>query len=131
MKTKKKSRSRTSLTREADRLVSLKVRARGHCELWLLKPELRCEGPLQACHVLSRRYRATRWLEENLLAGCRAHHVYFTHRPEAFYIAVEAVYPGLWVRLWEIAQTPWDRDIEGVLAGLKASDEVWWSGEPT
>lgn len=118
MRTAKK-RSRKAMTAEADRLISLKVRSRGHCELWLLAPEVRCSGMLQCCHIIGRRMRSLRWDEENLFCGCQAHHTYFTHRPEAFFLAVEATYPGLYERLWKRAQEPWDRDLEGLLERLR------------
>ncbi len=119
---RKRKRSRKSMTAEADRLVSRKVRARGHCELWLLNPEVRCEGDLQCCHIIGRRYRSTRWDENNLLAGCQGHHVWFTHRPEAWFLAIEAIFPGRYAELYERAQKQWDRDIESVLARLKSDD---------
>ncbi len=121
---KKKRPSRTSQTREADRLFSLKVRARGHCELWLLNTNLRCEGNLQCCHIIGRRYRSTRWDEDNAFCGCQAHHTYFTHRPEAWFLAVEQIHPGLYGHLYNLAQQPWDKDLEAVLARLRASEET-------
>lgn len=125
MKTKtRKKPNRTAMTREADRLFSRQVRARGHCELWLLAPEVRCAGEYQCCHVISRRYRSTRWTFDNAFCGCQSHHVFFTHRPEAFYLAVEASYPGLYGRLYEMAQKPWDKSLTAVLDRLRASEET-------
>jgi len=120
----KKKRSRKSLSDEADRLFSLQVRARGHCELWILKPDLRCAGDHQCCHVLSRRYRSVRWSEDNAFCGCQAHHTWFTHNPHAFYLAVESAFPGLQERLWEQAQIPWDKSLAAVLDRLRASEEA-------
>ena len=40
-----------------------------------------CSGYLQCAHIISRRYRAIRWREENAMALCQAHHTFFTHRP--------------------------------------------------
>ncbi len=40
-----------------------------------------CNGYLQCAHVVSRRYRATRWVKENAVALCAAHHLYWTHHP--------------------------------------------------
>jgi hypothetical protein len=111
--------NRKAQTKEADRLISLRVRERGHCELWLLNTSLRCAGDFQACHIVGRRYRSTRWDEDNLFCGCQAHHVWFTHRPEAFFLAIEEVYPGLYARLYRKAQEPWDRDLAGVLEKLR------------
>lgn len=109
---------RSTLSNRADRLLSEKVRARGRCEM-VLGSEIPCDGPWQACHVIGRRYRSVRWLEENLRCGCRNHHVYWTHRPEGFVLAIQAEAPGLYERLWALAQQRWDKDIESVLSALQ------------
>lgn len=69
-------------TKKADALFSAAVRARQRCEIgeWGL-PGPPCSGVLQCCHIISRRYRAIRWDEDNALCGCQAHHTYYTHRP--------------------------------------------------
>jgi 5-methylcytosine-specific restriction endonuclease McrA len=36
---------------------------------------------LQCCHVLSRRYRLTRWDPDNAVTMCQADHVWQTHHP--------------------------------------------------
>lgn len=77
----KPQKQRMALTKRADTAFSKAVRARGMCELAPMRPDLECAGALQCCHVLSRSYRAVRWMPQNALAGCAAHHVYFTHRP--------------------------------------------------
>lgn len=75
-------KQRMAATKRADAAFSAAIRARGRCELAAMHPDLECSGALQCCHIKSRRYRAIRWSEDNALAGCAAHHVYFTHRPE-------------------------------------------------
>jgi hypothetical protein len=72
---------RMSATKRADALFSKLIRSRGFCELAEMRPETECSGALQCCHIISRRYRSIRWDENNALAGCQAHHTYFTHRP--------------------------------------------------
>lgn len=74
-------KSRMAATKRADAAFSKAVRDRGYCQLAAMHPDLVCSGALQCCHVISRSYRAVRWMEQNALAGCQAHHVYFTHRP--------------------------------------------------
>lgn len=65
---------------EADRRFSLFIRNRdGRCMIPTDKP---CSGPLQACHLLSRRFMATRYDEQNCVAGCRTHHAYWTANPD-------------------------------------------------
>jgi hypothetical protein len=72
---------RMNATKRADALFSAAIRARGKCELAPMRPETKCSGVLQTCHLISRRYRAIRWSELNAMAGCQAHHMYFTHHP--------------------------------------------------
>lgn len=72
---KQRKSTPAKIAREADRLWSLLVRARGHSEI-SGKTE-----HLQAAHGISRRYRNTRWLLLNGFALTRAEHVYYTHRP--------------------------------------------------
>lgn len=79
-KKKPSQRKRDSQKRrvaECDRLFSLIVRSRGRCEI----DGCGSTDWLQCAHGFSRRYRAVRWDERNALCACRAHHVYFTHRP--------------------------------------------------
>ncbi len=65
-----------------------------------------CDGPLDAAHVVPRRHRSVRWDPENGRPLCRAHHRYFTDHEKAWrdFIGPE------WDRLWEAAQTPWDKN---------------------
>lgn len=74
---------KTSLRKEADRLVGAAVRSRGICEM-AGAGGVQCGGHLQWCHIISRGYHAVRWDERNAFCGCQAHHVYFTHRPLEF-----------------------------------------------
>lgn len=73
---KPKKRRSPNVTTKADVLFSRLVRERdGHC--------LRCGSfaQLQAAHIWSRRYRATRWRFENCITLCSGCHMYFTLRP--------------------------------------------------
>lgn len=71
--------NKTQAKKKADRMFSEAVRARGRCEI--NAGPARCNGVLQCCHIRSRSYMALRWDEANALAGCQAHHLYYTHRP--------------------------------------------------
>lgn len=65
---------------EADRRFSHFIRQRdGKCRIRTVTP---CVGPLSCCHLLSRRFLATRWDEENAVAGCAGHHSYWTRNPD-------------------------------------------------
>ena len=73
-----KKPSRTTLRNKLDKIVSLIVRERGHCQ--------RCgkRDNLQCCHIFSRIYNATRWLLDNLLCLCSACHFFFHKNPILF-----------------------------------------------
>jgi hypothetical protein len=72
--------TKTAKRKLADALFSKRVRARGFCEIAGFD-DLRCAGYLQTCHLISRRYLSVRFEEANAVAGCSAHHVYYTHHP--------------------------------------------------
>jgi hypothetical protein len=65
-----------------DKLFSEIVRSRGRCEARVAKT---CSGAdperLQCAHIISRRYNAVRWDEENALCLCSACHMFFTWHP--------------------------------------------------
>jgi hypothetical protein len=81
--------NRKQATAKADRLYSLKVREVGYCQLAAWFPAITCNGNLQCCHVISRRYKAVRWSLDNAVAGCAAHHLYGTHHPLEWIDAAE------------------------------------------
>lgn len=64
-----------------------------------------CDGRLEAAHIVPRRHRTTRWDPANGRPLCHAHHRYFTDHEKAWrdFIGPE------WDRLWEKAQTVWDK----------------------
>lgn len=67
---------RTHATREADRLFSILIRNRDQkCR--------RCsaEFGMQCCHIISRRYRSTRWDPENAIGMCYKCHAWQTNWP--------------------------------------------------
>lgn len=64
----------------ADVLFARSVRERGPC--FLLGPA--CHGPTQCAHVVSRRYRATRWDPDNAVPLCATHHLVYTGQPVAW-----------------------------------------------
>lgn len=94
----RKKPSKTALRAKADRLFSLRVRARGVCEA-AFYTKVRCNGNLQCAHLISRRYLRIRWSEENALSLCMAHHVYFTHHELEWQLWLSETFPGRWERL--------------------------------
>lgn len=97
----RKGTMRKALTARADTLWAKAVKAGGACMArQILFP---CAGALEACHVVPRRHRSTRWLLSNGRAMCHAHHHYFTNHERAWrdYIGPD------WDLLWDIAQERW------------------------
>jgi len=70
--------------KEADRLFSLEARQLGTCQghmgFWT-GPVFDCAGSLQCCHLISRRYRNTRWNHLNRVILCGAHHRWLDTNP--------------------------------------------------
>lgn len=120
-----KKRKGPTPMKKADALFSKLVRSRGRCEGngFTTFP---CSGQLQCAHLISRRYKATRWLEGNAACLCKAHHVYWTHNPlewdEWCGIQLGAIE---WDELKRIAREGGKTDYPEVLARLKArADEL-------
>lgn len=109
---------RSTLKNKADREFSLRVRARGHCEL-AGRDAVSCLGNLQTAHIFSRRYHAIRWDEDNALCLCAAHHTFYTHRVELWFLAIEELFPGRWAALRKRINEPWDRDLLGALERIE------------
>lgn len=105
------------MKRRADRLFSEKIRSRSVCEL--AGTVIKCGGPLQCAHILSRRYHAIRWDEQNALCLCRDHHVYFTHRPFEWMRLMDQRSPGLMDELWAKTREPWDKNLAAVVEALR------------
>lgn len=113
--------SRAKLGKKADDLFSLIVRHPGVCLAIGRLEGHSCGGGLQCAHVVSRRYRSTRWDFDNAVPLCAGAHRYFTDRQcewDVFverYIMQPADYDVLrYVR----ALKPWDKDLESVLVRL-------------
>lgn len=71
-----------SVLKRADTMFSKYIRDRdGACRAGGTDAT-KCDGRLQAAHIVSRRYRATRWDETNAMALCGAHHFKFTVNPD-------------------------------------------------
>jgi hypothetical protein len=66
----------------ADQLWSTAVKARdGYCRGAMFYPGVRCQGRLEADHLISRSYGATRFLVDVGVTLCLAHHKYMTEHP--------------------------------------------------
>jgi hypothetical protein len=77
---------KTHAQRKADREFSMEIRERdGRCMAGRMVgpwPEMMCNGGLQAAHLISRRYQATRHNPQNCVSLCAAHHRWLDLHPE-------------------------------------------------
>lgn len=55
----------------ADALFSRIIRSRGVCQY----PGCESQGPFDTAHLIGRKWRATRCVEDNAVCACRTHHV--------------------------------------------------------
>lgn len=110
---------KTHSHQEADRLFSLAVRSVGVCQIATQTP---CRGSLQCCHLISRRYHAVRWDRRNAVAGCAAHHQYWTAHPLEWdhFCATLFVTVGRWDALKHVALFSDPPDLADVLQELRA-----------
>lgn len=66
----------------ADVVFASKVRASLGGACWAMNhPKVTCNGALQCCHRISRRYTSLRWSTDNAVPMCAAHHMYYTYKP--------------------------------------------------
>lgn len=88
-------RARKAGLKDADKLFSLYIRDRdGNA--------CRACGSIKApqcAHIVSRRYRATRWSPDNAVCLCQACHMKYTFRPLEWEAWVEERFPGRLVQL--------------------------------
>ena len=68
---------------KADKLFSEVIRSVGYCEAQGFD-NVACSNQLQTMHIVSRRFNATRCDTRNALAGCAAHHRFYTDHPRQF-----------------------------------------------
>jgi 5-methylcytosine-specific restriction endonuclease McrA len=75
---------------DADALFSTLIRQR---DGWACRA---CGSPVlpQCAHIVSRRYRATRWSAENAVTLCKKDHMRWTHDPLGWEAWVEERFPG-------------------------------------
>jgi 5-methylcytosine-specific restriction endonuclease McrA len=76
---------------------------------WILLGEPLCwncqrNRATDPAHIVSRRYKRTRWQIANGLPLCRTCHDRFTRQPKAWDIAVSRMYPATFSHLWKLAR---------------------------
>jgi hypothetical protein len=115
---KVKSKSKSALKRQADKMFSLKVRSIGWCQFQTIAPQIKCSQNLQCMHIIGRANHQLRWDFRNAMCGCSGHHMYFTCHPAEFYILIAEKFPKIWKYLVENRNKIWDKDIEKVIIRL-------------
>jgi len=75
---------------DADKLFSQYIRTR---DAWECR---RCRSPFtpQCAHIVSRRYRSTRFSPDNAVTLCHKCHLHMTWRPLEWEVWVEEMFPG-------------------------------------
>jgi len=71
-----KLQSQTYWVDKMDTITRTECYKRGHCE-----GDREHSSVLQWAHIVSRRYKSTRWRLDNCFLLCSACHTYYTHRP--------------------------------------------------
>ena len=123
-RTSARRKKRKASMRDCDRLWSQLVRTKndGRCYLIGRVEGHTCNGPIQAAHGFSRRYRGTRW---NLLNGwpmCSAGHLRLTYDPIGWDMLITAWWgEELYQEMRAKALAPTKVDYAEVLAYLKDS----------
>ena len=91
----KKKRRPTNWMHQADTAFSKWVRARdGHRCQAQGAVGIECKGHLQCCHIMGRGELVIRTDEDNAIAMCQAHHVFFGVRDAQWQNFIEDKYPG-------------------------------------
>ena len=84
--------SKTALKKRADKLFSLLVRSIGYCQAEG-RTGIKCGGPLQACHIVTRSNLRLRYTTWNCVCLCSGHHSYFHRNPLDFIEFIATYYP--------------------------------------
>lgn len=101
--------------RTADRLFSQLIRARGFCQ--------RCgtTSNLEACHVIGRRFFATRWDPENAFCACHECHAYLHAHPDVLKAWIgEDEYSRLHLKAVQIVRVDLSEVLRDLRVRLKA-----------
>ncbi len=113
--------TRKGLIKKLDKLFSLKVRARGWCQLQG-KDRIRCSTVLQCAHIIGRGRHIIRWNERNALCLCSGHHVYYTNHPLEWHEMMLRFYPEQYEDMSNMREETWDKDLDRVLEQLSGKE---------
>jgi 5-methylcytosine-specific restriction protein A len=102
-RTSRRRKARKAKLKDADRLFSEYIRTRDNWTCQCCGRTRENGAAIQCAHIVSRRYRATRWSRSNAIALCSKCHVYYTYRVLEFEVFIEERYPGRLAELKPIA----------------------------
>lgn len=108
-----KKLSRKGLIKKLDKIFADKVKAAGKCQLKGLD-HISCNGNLQCMHIVSRKYKVLRWSNLNALAGCQAHHYWYTSNSWDWNELIRKYFPEQYDYVTEFKNVVWDKDLERV-----------------
>lgn len=122
--TKKAAKKRKVTLAMCDKVAGQKVRDRRRCEARNYTDprghKVKCTEVLQWAHIVSRRYKSTRWDDDNAFCLCSAHHMFFTYRHVEWdeyvvFMIGQELYDELKKRSLEV----FDGDYDAVLGRLR------------
>jgi len=122
---REKVKSANYLKKRCDELWRTYIKREGKCVFLGVAGMGDCKGPLNAAHIISRRYARTRYNPRNAVSCCVRHHCCLDGKIEPVHVArehVEKLHPGIYADMWALAQTPTPMkrtDWEDILNQLK------------
>lgn len=95
---------RSHARKKADEKFRVYIKERdGRCMMAEVPIKGGCKGALQCCHIVTRGRHITQFNPSNAIAGCQAHHFYFTLRPDEWRRWVNDHQPGLYEQMDRLA----------------------------
>ena len=113
----KKKSNRKAIIRKLDKIFADKVKEGGICQLAYLD-NITCKGNLQTMHIISRKYKILRWDFKNAMAGCMAHHFFYTNNPWLWHELIMHKFPATYDYVNSRKNEAWDKDLSKIEAEL-------------
>ena len=113
-----KKPTRKTTIKKLDKIFADKVKSKGVCQLAFLD-SLTCKGNLQCMHIISRKYKVLRWDFKNAMAGCMAHHFWYTNNPWLWHELIMHKFPSTYDYVNSRKHEVWDKDLIAVEESLK------------
>ena len=102
--------------RRADRLFSEIITSVGRCDY------CRSDSQLTCAHIISRRFKSTRWDLDNAICLCFNHHRYFTEHPAEWIEYIDSrLGVGFYDRMRMKANEVFRGDVADIVRGLEVA----------